>query len=681
MEIRKTHWSYRQRDDGFGELVIDVRDRGANVLSPEVLEELLALLEAVRDQPPKGMILRSGKRSGFIAGADVSRFSPMPSREEALAFIHLGQRAADAIEALPFPTLALIQGYCLGGGLELALACDYRIACDDERTRIGLPEVRLGIHPGFGGTVRLSRLIGGLPALQLMLTGRALRARQAKRAGVVDHAVPERLLEQAATEMLRQRPPRHQPSRWAALGNRTPIRQLLAPWLHRQTEARAPRRHYPAPHALIDLWARHGGEPRAMLAAEAESVADLIVGETAQNLVRVFFLQERLKGLAKRQDAGVAHVHVVGAGVMGGDIAAWCALRGFRVTLQDQSMDRVAAAIGRAAQLFRKRLRDPRKVTAALDRLIPDIRGDHVQRADLVIEAIFEDPQAKQALFSSLEPRLKPEALLATNTSSIPLEQLAEVLERPERLLGLHFFNPVAKMQLVEVVRGECSAPEAIERGLAFVRAIDRLPLPVASRPGFLVNRVLMPYLLEAVELVEEGVPPEVVDHAARDFGMPMGPIELADTVGLDICLHVGEILGEAFGMAVPDRLRELVEAGRLGRKQGRGFYVWRKGRPVRRRTGRVPPAQLAELQERLIDRMLNEAAACLREGVVADADLLDAGMIFGTGFAPFRGGPMHYARSRGVEEIETRMHDLASRHGSRFLPDAGWERLKEQPG
>ncbi|RMG31299.1 MAG: crotonase [Gammaproteobacteria bacterium] len=681
MNRQGTHWRYARREDGFGELVIDVAGRSANVLTPEVLEELLALLEAVREDAPPGLVLRSGKPSGFIAGADVHRFAPLPPRDEVLAFIHLGQRAADALEALPFPTLALVRGFCLGGGLELALACDYRIACDDERTRLGLPEVRLGIHPGFGGTARLVRLLGSLPALQLMLTGRTLRARPAQRVGLVDQAVPERLLEVAAAELLRRPPAKHRPSRWARWSALPPVRPVLGAWLHRQVARKAPRRHYPAPHALIDLWVRHGGRFRDLLAAEAESVADLVTGETAQNLVRVFFLQERLKGLAKGREHGIAHVHVVGAGVMGGDIAAWCALRGLRVTLQDQDPERIAAAVGRAAALFRKRLRDPRRVTAALDRLVPDPDAAFAGHADLVVEAIFEDREAKRRLYAVLEPRLKPEALLATNTSSIPLEELATVLQRPERLIGLHFFNPVAKMQLVEVVRGAHADPGAIERGLAFVRALDRLPLPVASRPGFLVNRVLMPYLLEAVELVEEGVPPELVDHAARDFGMPMGPIELADTVGLDICLHVAEILGEAFGLAVPDRLRALVEDGRVGRKRGRGFYTWRRGKPMRHRLPRPDPARLGELQERLVDRMLNEAVACLREGVVADADLLDAGMIFGTGFAPFRGGPMHYAQTRGVEDLETRMHDLAARYGARFLPDDGWNRLRRQPG
>ncbi|HEB99040.1 MAG TPA: 3-hydroxyacyl-CoA dehydrogenase, partial [Thiotrichales bacterium] len=369
-------------------------------------------------------------------------------------------------------------------------------------------------------------------------------------------------------------------------------------------------------------------------------------------------------------------VHVVGAGVMGGDIAAWCALRGLKVTLQDQSPERIAPAMDRARKLFQKKLRDRRRVTAAMDRLVPDHRGRFVGQADLVIEAIFEDQEAKQVLFRDLEPRLKPDVLLASNTSSIPLERLAEALERPERLVGLHFFNPVARMQLVEIVRGEASSPEALQRAADFTRHIDRLPLPVASSPGFLVNRVLMPYLLEAVELVEEGVPPAAVDRAALDFGMPMGPIELADTVGLDICLHVARILGEALGLAVPARLQSLVDAGHLGRKSGQGFYRWSKGKPVKPSARREAPADAAD---RMILRLLNEAVACLREGVVEDADLLDAGMIFGTGFAPFRGGPMHYALRQGIDDMRCRLDDLTARHGSRFTPDPGWETLENQ--
>jgi 3-hydroxyacyl-CoA dehydrogenase / enoyl-CoA hydratase / 3-hydroxybutyryl-CoA epimerase len=335
-------------------------------------------------------------------------------------------------------------------------------------------------------------------------------------------------------------------------------------------------------------------------------------------------------------------VHVVGAGTMGGDIAAWCALRGLTVTLQDQNAERLAPAIGRAAKLFADRLRDPLRARDAFDRLVPDVAGDGVARADVIIEAIFENLEAKQKLFVALEAKAKATALLATNTSSIPLEEISAPLADPARLIGLHFFNPVARMMLVEIVVGRRTRADLVPVAAAFARKIDKLPLPVKSAPGFLVNRILAPYLMEAMRCVDEGIAPETVDEAALAFGMPVGPIELADSVGLDICLAVGKMLGG--GAEPPKRLTELIAAGALGRKTGRGFYDWAGGKAVKRPPGAVPPG----LADRLIDPMLAEAKAALAEGIVADADLVDAGAIFGTGFAPFTGGPLHYVAARG---------------------------------
>ncbi|MFN2310010.1 MAG: 3-hydroxyacyl-CoA dehydrogenase NAD-binding domain-containing protein, partial [Gammaproteobacteria bacterium] len=447
-------WTLEIDADGLAWLRIDTRDSSANVLSESVLDQFVAHLEHLERHPPRGLVILSGKPGGFIAGADVHAFTPMPSHEQALALIQRGQRAFDRLEALPFPSLALIHGFCLGGGLELALACDYRIAQDDDSTRLGLPEVRLGIHPGFGGSVRAVRLLGAVKAMDLMLSGRSVSARQACRLGLVDYAVPARQAQAAARTLLRDPPPRRKPGRLERLSNHALIRPLLAPLFRRKLAARARPAHYPAPYALVELWQRHGDDTQGMLTAEADSVATLITGDTAQNLVRVFLLQERLKGLARAADSAVSHVHVIGAGVMGGDIAAWCALSGLRVSLQDQTPERIAPALGRTARLFKQKFKDPRKATAAWDRLIPDHRGHLVERADLVIEAIFEDREAKRQLYREIEPRLRPDALLASNTSSIPLEELATALEQPGRLVGLHFFNPVAKMQLVEVVRG-----------------------------------------------------------------------------------------------------------------------------------------------------------------------------------------------------------------------------------
>jgi 3-hydroxyacyl-CoA dehydrogenase / enoyl-CoA hydratase / 3-hydroxybutyryl-CoA epimerase len=435
---------------------------------------------------------------------------------------------------------------------------------------------------------------------------------------------------------------------------------------------RARPEHYPAPFAIIDLWRAHGARGAAAMEAEASSIARLFLTPASRNLVRVFFLQDRLKALGGRKPPSFQRVHVIGAGLMGGDIAAWCAYRGLEVTLQDRDEPTVAAAIDRARAFLNKRCRWPSQAAECAARLTADVGAAGVASADVVIEAIFEDATAKRALYQQVEPRLKPGALLATNTSSLMLESLATGLADPSRLVGLHFFNPVARMMLVEIVRGQSTSPDAAQAAAAFARRLDRLPLPCRSAPGFVVNRVLMPYMTEAMFAAAEGVPLATIDLAATDFGMPMGPAELADTVGLDVALHVGRILSEAFGRALPTGLEALVAAGRLGRKSGHGLYEWRDGKPVKGPAGERP----ADLQDRLVLQYLNEAVACLREGIVEDPDLLDAGMIFGTGFAPFRGGPIHYARQRGVSAIVARLEEMERIYGGRFRPDAGWRSL-----
>lgn len=660
-------------DDNIAWLHFDKQGSGTNVLSATVLETFYETLLELVECKPRGLVILSDKKNGFIAGADVREFTQLENYDQALDAIQRGQAVFDRLAALPFPTVALIHGFCLGGGLELSLACRYRIARDDRGTRLGLPEVRLGIHPGFGGTVRLTPLVGALHAMDLMLSGRTVDGRAAKRMGLVDHALPERHLRTAARALILDPPSPHTPSRLQALTNHAWVRPLLARVFERQVAKKARKEHYPAPWALIDLWREHADSERDMLHAEAESVARLIVGPTAQNLIRVFLLQEKLKALGNHPDYHPKRVHVVGAGIMGGDIAAWCALRGMQVTLQDQSPERIAPAIKRARTLFKRRLRRTRPIQEAMDRLMPDHKGLGVERADVIIEAIFEDTTAKRQLYEQLEPRMRPDAILATNTSSIPLGELRNVLKNPQRLVGLHFFNPVAKMQLVEIVRDEVTDTDVVLKATTFARRIDRLPLPVTSTPGFLVNRILMPYLLEAVQLESEGISAIEIDRQAVAFGMPMGPVELADTVGLDICLHVAENLGEHFNVELPQRLRELVSQGNLGRKSGKGFYRYRKGKPVKPAWPRIQHAG-DEVIDRMILRMLNEVVACLREKVVDDADHLDGGMVYGTGFAPFRGGPLHYIETAGADTLYQRLNRLEQQYGIRFKADPGWK-------
>lgn len=670
------HWHYERDTDNIVWLACDKADASANVLSAAVLEELDVLLREIANTAPRGLIIYSAKKGGFIAGADINEFTTLTNEADATALIQRGQRVLDHLAELPFTTVAMIHGFCLGGGMELALACKYRVADDDDKTKLGLPEVNLGIHPGFGGTVRLPPLVGATDAMDLMLSGRTLSARNAKRIGLVDHAVPLRQLRVAAQQTVLKPPKLAQPKGWKAWTNHILVRPMLASYLRKQVAERARPDHYPAPYAIIDLWNRYADDPKTMMREEAASVARLVMGDTSRSLVRVFFLQERVKQLGRKPGYAPQHVHVIGGGVMGGDIAAWCALRGMKVTLQDRKPETIAKVIKRAHDLFSKRLKQPRLVQAAMDRLVPDIQGTGIPRADVVIEAIYENVEAKQALFRELEPKIRKDALLATNTSSIPLQTLSEALEHPERLVGLHFFNPVAKMQLVEIVCSEHTDPDVALTAAAFARHIDRLPVPVKSTPGFLVNRVLMPYLLEAVVMESEGVPAAAIDKAALDFGMPMGPIHLADTVGLDICLSVAEILSKHLGGEVPDRLRKLVAAGALGVKSGRGFYEYKDGKPVKPPVPEGTPID-DDVIDRMMFRLLNECVACLREGVVEDKELLDTGVIFGTGFAPFRGGPMNHIHRQGETKMHARLKQLAARYGARFNDDAGWGQLE----
>jgi len=669
-------WSLVRDAERIAWLTFDKPGASANSLSRAAMEQLDAKLDEIAKLSPRGLVITSAK-SGFIAGADITEFSQVSTPEEAAPFVRAAHAILDRLEGLPFPTVAAINGYCLGGGLELALACQYRVCVDDPKATLGFPEVMLGIHPGFGGTVRSVRLVGVTAAMDMMLTGRNHRPDKALKLGLVDRVVPGEKLRDAAREMVLQPRPRRKAPFAQRLLSLAPVRPFIAPKIEQQVARRARRAHYPAPFAIVDLWRRHGADPKTGYEAEAQSVARLVCTPASRNLVRVFFLQERMKGLGGSDIPKGGHVHVVGAGVMGGDIAAWCAQRGFTVTLQDRGEEFVRPALERAKAFFEKRQRVPGKAAATLARLSADVEGRGVERADVVIEAIFESAEAKRELYARLEPWMKPGAILATNTSSIMLEELAAALADPGRLVGLHFFNPVAQMPLVEVIESRHTRPDARAAALAFTRAVEKLPLPCRSAPGFLVNRILMPYLTEAMFAAQEGVPLPVIDKVATDFGMPMGPIELADTVGLDVCLHVGRILAQAFGRPAPEAVAELVATGKLGRKSGAGLYTWQDGKPAKPVATSDAPH---DLEDRLMLPMVNEAMGILREGVVSDADLIDAGVIFGSGFAPFRGGPLRYARERGPQAVLDRLRELEAQYGARFRPDEGWHAFLSGP-
>jgi len=664
-------WSLEVDAERIAWLACDTPGTSTNVLSAAVLRDLAAALSKIAEMRPAGVVVHSAKRNGFIAGADIKEFVNIRTPEEGFALVRAGQTVLDQLQNLPCPTAAALHGFALGGGLELALACGYRIGADDARLSLGLPEVQLGLHPGFGGTVRAVRLIGARPALELMLKGKPLKGARALELGLIDELVPPAELKQRAKHLLLRLPPQKTAPFVEKLLNLKALRPFVARQAAAALRQKVPREHYPAPYAILDLWQHYGAVGDDSYEAEARSISALMCSPASRNLVRVFFLQDRLKGLGGKRQIEFRHVHVIGAGVMGGDIAAWSALRGMNVTLQDRNEDLVKPAFARAKALFDKRLNEPNAATEAFARMRMDVAGDGAAAADVVIEAIFENVDAKRALYAELEPRLKPNAILATNTSSIKIETLAEKLQDPGRLVGVHFFNPVAQMQLVEIVKGAGTRAEAVQGAVLFTRKLDKLPLPCKSAPGFVVNRILMPYINEALFALADGIPAALIDRTGTRFGMPMGPIELADVVGLDVSLHVGRVLAEAFHRRVPEILVKQVEQKKFGRKSGEGFYVWRDGKPVRTpaQNADIPP----DLEDRLILPMLNEAAAVLREGVVEDADLLDAGAIFATGFAPFRGGPLNYAKARGVDQVTRRLTELEQRYGERFRPDSGW--------
>jgi len=661
--------------DGVAWLLFDRADASANTLSAEVLEEFNTVLNALEAERPTGIVIRSAKSSGFIAGADVNEFRG--ATDASLVEVAIGRAHAviDRLEALKIPMVAVIHGFCLGGGLEVALACQMRIAIDD--ARFGFPEVMLGLHPGLGGTARFTHLINPMQAMTLMLTGKTIDARRAKALGLVDAVTQERHVRNAVRDAVFGKLKRAKPGLINTLLNSGPARGFLASRMRREAEKAVPHEHYPAPYALIRLWEKHGDNRAAMLAAEKASFARLMLTPTAQNLIRVFFLREQMKKLAGT-DNKVKHVHVIGAGAMGGDIAVWCASRDLRVTLADMKPEPIAGAIKRAADLYGKIIRKRTDVRDALDRLIPDLDGAGVRNADLIIEAVPEKLDLKQKVYAGLEPRMKPGAILATNTSSIPLQDLRTTLHAPQRLVGLHFFNPVSRLQLVEVVSHDAADPDMLRAAMAFVGAIDRLPLPVKSSPGFLVNRALTPYMLEAMVMLDEKIDKTTIDAAAERFGMPMGPIELADQVGLDICLAVGDMLRTKFGDLLPPTpawLRDMVARGDLGRKTGKGFYVWRDGKADKGARASTEPTP--EMIDRLVLPMSNVCVACLREVIVDNADTVDGAMIFGTGYAPFRGGPLNYARQRGIEDVVSTLRNLAAKFGDRFAPDEGWATFK----
>ena len=642
-------WRFSIDGEGIAWAIFDREGESANSLGRRPILELAAIVERVeaeaRAKNVKGLVLLSGKEKGFIVGADIREFENFETEAQVIESLGPVNAMLDRIERLSVPVVAAVHGVCVGGGLELILACHYRIGTRDDSTRVGFPEVKLGIFPGFNGTARSIKQVGPVAAMQNMLTGSMIRASTAKALGFFDQLVASPgELRWAARKAVLQNRKSQSAGLVKALLTKQPARSFLARKMRGEVAKKAREDHYPAPYRLIDLFEKHGGNLDAMKAAETKAFAPLMVSDTSRNLRRVFRLTELLKAQApKGLGWRPQRVHVIGAGTMGADIAGVCVASGMEVTLQDISAEQLEKGVKAQGKLFGRKFKTNALKDAARARLIADPEGKGIARADVIIEAIVERLDVKQKLFADLETKIKPGAIMATNTSSLKLEDIAAPLKDPGRLIGLHFFSPVPMMPLVEVVQGKSTREDEVKKGAAFVTAINKFPLITKDVPGFLVNKVLTPYMFKAFERLEKGEDKEKIDEAVRAFGMPMGPIELADSVGLDVCAHVAKILGG--GSTEGSRLERLVASGRLGKKTGEGFYVWKDGKPVKGNQ-EFSKLDLEKLGRELVEPIITEAQKALDEGVVANADLVDAGMIFGTGFAPFRGGPLHYKAS-----------------------------------
>lgn len=646
-ELHLKDWRYSVDRERIAWAIFDREGESANSLGRRPIEELMAIVgrveEGARDKSVVGLVLMSGKEKGFIVGADIREFDLLETEQQVIDSLRPVNAMLDRIERLPIPVVAAWHGVCVGGGLELVLACHYRIATRDDATRVGFPEVKLGIFPGFNGTARSIRQAGPVAAMQNMLTGGMIRASAARATGFIDELVASPgALKWAARKAVLQKRKSKPASGTKVLMAKWPARSFIAGKMREEARKKAREDHYPAPFRLIDLFEFYGGDQDALKVEETRAFAPLMVSETSRNLRRVFRLSEQLKAQApKGLGWKPVRVHVIGAGTMGADIAGVCAASGMEVTLQDISKEQIAKGIAAQFKLMSRKFKTKATRDAAKSRLIADPDGKGIGRADVVIEAIVEKLEIKQKLFSDLESKMKPGAVMATNTSSLKLEDISRPLQDPGRLIGLHFFSPVPQMPLVEVVRGGVTREGEVKKGAAFVTAIDKFPLITKDVPGFLVNKVLTPYMFAAMARLEKGEAKEKIDEAARAFGMPMGPIELADNVGLDVCAHVAKILGSG---SEGSRLDRLVASGRLGKKTGEGFYVWKDGKPEKSKS-EFSKKELETLGRELVQPLIMEAQKSLDEGVVENADLVDAGLIFGTGFAPFRGGPLHFAK------------------------------------
>ena len=674
---------------GVVQVVFDKQGSTANTFNRATIEEFDALIDHLADRPDiHGVIVTSAKDSIFVAGADIKElFRRDLSENDIRELIRLGQGMLNKLASLDLVSVAAIHGAALGGGFELALACDYRIASDSKPTKLGLPETLLGILPAWGGCTRLPRLVGLPTALDVILTGRAYSSGKARRAGLIDEVVPRERLVEAALRFISGGVPARRKSHVSV--NNPLSRAVISQQARKKLVAKT-RGHYPSMLRALEVTVGGLGlSPGSSMRLEEDAFAEVARKKTCHNLVQVFHLEERSKGFKvplpdgeSPVDRGITNVAVIGAGVMGAGIAQWSSARGLDVILKDISTDALAKGmqtIGRVyGEAAKRRIFTRREAQAGMDRVFPTTEDVPLHGVELVIEAAVEKMELKKRIFLGLAGQVSDETILASNTSALSITEISESVPHPERVVGIHYFNPVHRMQLVEIVRGRHTSASTMDRAVRFAQGIGKLPVVVKDSPGFIVNRILMPYLAEAGALFSAGVSPRDLDHAMLDFGMPMGPIRLTDEVGIDVCAHVARHQAEHFGdrMQVPDVLDRMVESGFLGRKSGAGFYIYDKKR-TRPNPGVAPFIQSRERRgmsreeaaDRMVLLMINESARCMEEELVAGPEDVDYAMIRGTGFAPFRGGPLRYADDRGAADISDALRALADAGERYFEP------------
>ena len=661
----------REQHDEVVTLTFDQEDSVANVFNEDMFAELNDQLDYIENNQKsiRGVIFKSAKPSIFIAGADLKSFADDPAPERISYLIKLGQDTFNRIEDLCITTVAAINGACLGGGYELALACDHRVATLDSSTKIGLPETMLGILPAWGGSTRLPRLIGLPAAMGIILAGKVVVPKLAYKLKMVDRLCHKENLDTTAKAMLTYGKTKYK----RFFLNKFPLK-LIAKSKATKNVLKTTGGVYPAPLKALDVMVKGlGGSMQESLELEKKAFAELLNSDVASNLVNIFFLQERSKKTKSDKDFKVNKTAVIGAGVMGAGIAQWISSRGVKVLLKDIKPEFVSKGIATINKLYsaavKKRVMTKTEATQKLDNVTPITESLPMKNVDLVVEAAIEQLDIKQNLFAELETLVRDDTILATNTSALSIVDVAEKMQHKERVVGIHYFNPVHKMKLVEVVKGECTSEETVLKATQFVKKTGKLPVIVKDSPGFLVNRILMPYLIEAVHLANGGNDIEHTDKLLRKFGMPMGPFRLIDEVGGDVCQHVADDLLNRLNTKFPNSslLRRMIEEGNLGKKSGQGFYKYSKGKSngacdvPRNSTFRLQ-CENEEIVDRLILIMINEAVRCLEEEVVASPKDVDFGMIMGTGWAPFRGGPIRYLDSVGSKKIAERLQELAKK-------------------